>query len=340
MANNEIKAFVVESQDSSGLTTIRSKPLAIGMSRVAVAYSAVNYKDAMAAKAHPGIAKNLPHIPGIDAVGKLVEVSGEGDGIGESHRVGDLVLVTGRGLGVSHWGAWAEEIVVPNDWVLPLPSGIKPVEAMALGTAGFTAAQCIEALQLNGVLPDAKKTSLPVVVTGASGGVGSLAVRLLVQLGYRVTAVSGKPEFDAQLRTWGAEQVIRRQDWDSPSDRPLLSGQFSGAVDTVGGRVLENLLKQIAYRGAIAACGLAGGAEIQTTVYPFLLRGITLAGIDSAECPMKNRLEIWSKLSEEWRLENLLDSTTMVELEQVANVVDAMLAGRTRGRTIVRICGD
>lgn len=294
---------------------------------IRVQYSAINYKDAMAATGHQGIVRTFPHIPGIDAVGTIITSDDD------RFSIGDPVLVTGYDLGVKHWGAWAERIVVPSSWVLPLPEGLTPREAIILGTAGFTAAQCVDALQRHEVTPESGK----IAVTGASGGVASLAIKILARLGYQVVAVTGKMDQRQRLLDWNAAEVISREQLIDTSDRPMLSARFAGAIDTVGGKVLESLLKQIAYRGCVAACGVVGGSRLDTTVYPFLLRGVTLAGIDSAMCPAQPRQQIWQKLGTQWKPPELSEQTNEVSLDEVPQAVASMLAGQHIGRSIIRI---
>ncbi|QDV14562.1 putative acrylyl-CoA reductase AcuI [Rosistilla oblonga] len=293
--------------------------------RVAVRWTSLNYKDALAATGHPGIVRHFPHVPGIDVIGEVI------DSDDPQFATGQTVIVTGHELGTSRHGGWSQQIRVPASWIVPLPQGLTPREAIILGTAGFTAAQCVQSLQHHGVEPDSGK----VVVTGASGGVASIAIQILSRLGYDVVAVSGKPDQHSRLKRWGAAEVIDRNDFIDESKRPLLSARYAGGVDTVGGPTLETLLRTTAYRGCIAACGLAGGHELQTTVYPFLLRGITLAGIDSAMCPMPQRLEIWNRLASDWKPAGLEDLANEISLDDLPAAVDSMLAGKHSGRSIV-----
>ena len=330
------KCFWVE-QDASGNVTSRltSRPItdlpthSDGQEcvKIAVEMSSLNYKDALAANGHSGIVRKFPHIPGIDAVGKVTESAVE------SVTVGDDVLVTGYDLGVGEFGAWSEHIRVPESWIVPMPPGMTAREAMALGTAGFTAAQCVLSLIEHGVAPD----SGPVAVTGATGGVGSLSTRLLAKLGYEVIAVSGKAEQHEQLKQWGAADVIARNEFIDESARPLLKAKFAGAVDTVGGQTLETLLRTTRYRGCITACGLTGGHELKTTVYPFLLRGITLSGIDSAMCPMPHRREIWKRLAGDWKLDGLESMSKSIPMDDLPSAVEQILAGKNCGRVVVAI---
>jgi acrylyl-CoA reductase (NADPH) len=294
---------------------------------IRVRFSSLNYKDALAAEAHPGVVRKLPHVPGIDAAGVVAETSSE------KFQVGQEVVVTGYELGAGQWGGWAEYVRVPADWIVPLPAGLSLKEAMILGTAGFTAAQCVHAIQLNGVAPAAG----PIVVTGSTGGVGCLAVRLLARLGYTVVAVTGKKEQEPRLRAWGAARVFGRDEVASDSAKPLLSARWAGAVDTVGGQTLATIVRETQNYGVVAACGLVGGTDLPLSVHPFILRGVTLAGIGSAALPHDRRLEIWRKLSDLWRLDDLESLATTIGLAQLEQHVQKILHGQVVGRTVVEL---
>ena len=294
---------------------------------IRVSHSSLNYKDALAAQANPGVVRQLPHIPGIDAAG-VVE-SCESD----AYRPGDDVLVTGYDLGGAHWGGWSEYVRIPNAWAVPMPAGLSAEDAMTLGTAGFTAAQCVDSLQRHEITPQRG----PVVVTGATGGVGCLAVALLAHLNYQVIAVSGKVEKHPWLRELGASDVIGREAVDDQSGKPLLKAAWAGAIDTVGGNTLATLLRSLDHRGCVAACGLVGGTELPLTVYPFLLRGVTLDGIDSAQCPRGPRERIWQLLSSDWKLPVLDVVRRETSLDDLEGQIQAILAGEVSGRVIVRI---
>lgn len=325
--------FVVAQADDRIDARLESRPLgdlSPGDVTVRVEFSALNYKDALAAQGHPGVAKKLPHVPGIDAAGTVAE-SRSAD-----FRPGDQVIVTGYELGAGRWGGWAEFIRVPADWVIPLPHGLTLREAAVYGTAGFTAAEAVEALEQHGITPERGE----IVVTGASGGVGSLAVRLLSQLGYAVVAVSGKPEQQDWLKSLGAREVVPRESVDDKSPRPLLPARWAGAVDTVGGNTLATILRSTQNSGCVAACGLVGGTDLPLTVYPFILRGVTLAGIDSAWCPRARRVEIWNKLAGPWKPARLTEQVTEITLSDVAGYVERMLRGQVAGRVILRIARD
>ena len=295
---------------------------------IQVEFSSLNYKDALAASGHKGVIKKLPHVPGIDCAGTVFESNDP------SIQVGDSVLVTGYDLGQGHWGGWSELVKVPADWVVPLPTDLTTREAMLLGTAGFTAAQCVDALLRNGMQPDDGE----VVVTGATGGVGSIALRLLAKLGFSVVAVTGKTPRHSDLMELGAIRVVSREEIVSESQRPLLSASWAGGVDTVGGELLNSILRSTQYGGTVTACGLVAGEELNMTVYPFLLRGINLCGIASAECPRDHRLKIWGNLADKWKLDNLEHAKfcTEVALAELPNKVQDILAGHIIGRTLVR----
>jgi acrylyl-CoA reductase (NADPH) len=294
---------------------------------IEIAYSSLNYKDALATQAHPGVVRKLPHVPGIDCAGTVATSAASGI------EPGQQVLVTGYDLGAPSWGGWSAFVRVPAEWVVPLPDELSLRDTMIYGTAGFTAAQCVTAIQHHGITPERGE----VVVTGASGGVGSVAVAILAKLGYKVVAASGKPAQAKLLQQLGALRIIPREEVTDDSDKPLLPARWSAAVDTVGGNTLATLLRSIDHRGCVAACGLVGGDKLPLTVYPFILRGVTLAGIDSAKCPRGPRLEMWKKLAGEWNVLQHLESLVReVRLGEVMSEVERMLAGKNAGRILVR----
>jgi acrylyl-CoA reductase (NADPH) len=294
-------------------------------------WTSLNYKDALAATGHPGVARQLPHVPGIDVAGVVAEVAGPSST--SPLTIGDEVLVTGFELGAGQWGGWSGYVRVPREWVIRLPSQMTLREAMVLGTAGFTAAQCVDSLQHHGIEPN----SGPVVVTGSTGGVGCIGVMLLAKLGYHVAAVTGKQSLHERLRDWGAADILAREDVLDSSTRPLLSGRWAGALDTVGGNTLATLIRQTRDHGCVTACGLVGGTDLALSVYPFILRGVTLAGITSAGCPRSKRIELWEKLARPWRLPQLDSITTEITLDQVGSLVPKILAGEVVGRTVIRV---
>jgi len=312
---------------SADVVSVPEENLPPGDVTIRVVYSSVNYKDALAATGHPGVVRQFPHVPGIDAAG--VVVASDTD----QFSVGDQVIVTSYELGVDRWGGWSELIRVQPEWIVPLPAGLSLKEAMILGTAGLTAAMCVESLIHHHIQPDSGK----ILVTGASGGVGSFAVSLLKQCGYEVTAVSGKPETHQRLLDLGADEVVDRLSIDISSDKPLLKGHWAAAIDTVGGSLLSHVIRSIQPQGCVAACGNAGGAHLVLTVFPFILRGVTLDGIDSAWYPIEKRAALWQKLATDWKLHDLESRATVISLEQVQRTVDSLLNRTHQERTIIQI---
>lgn len=292
-----------------------------------VKYSSLNYKDALSSIGNRGVTKTYPHTPGIDAAG-IVETSSVDD-----FEPGDKVIVTGYDFGMNTSGGFAEYIRVPAKWVIKLPHLLSLKESMIYGTAGFTAALSVYKLTQSGVTPSDGE----ILVTGATGGVGTVAVSLLSKLGYDVIAATGKLSQTEVLVALGAKSVIHRRDIDDESGRPMIKGRWAGVIDTVGGNILSTAIKSTNYGGSVTCCGNVGGADFSTSVYPFILRGVTLFGIDSVECPMSLRKEIWEKLASEWKLYNLEDAVDEVDLEGLGDKIDAMLKGEHKGRTIVKI---
>lgn len=329
MDDRRFPCFLV-TKDAGGVraeTTERSvNDLPAGDVLVRVEYSSINYKDALSATGNPGVTRKFPHVPGIDAAG-VVESSTAAD-----VKAGDAVVITGHDQGQNTWGGLAGYVRVPAAWIVKLPKGLTPRAAMSYGTAGLTAAQCVEALVARGVTP----ASGEVVVTGASGGVGSIAVGLLAKLGYAVSAVSGKPAAAELLQRLGAKTILKREDVNDTSGKPLLASRFAGAVDTVGGNTLATLLKSMHRGGVVAACGLVGGAELSVSVFPFILRGVDLVGIDSVECPQEQRERIWSNFAGAWALPQLDALTTEATLDEVPKHVEQILKGNVTGRVIVK----
>lgn len=325
-----MRAYVVsqDGEDVKGeVTTLATDQLPAGDVTVEVEYSSLNYKDGLACIPKGGIVRTYPHIPGIDAVGQVVESQNA------SFAVGDRVLITGYDLGVSHWGGYAEYVRVPAAWVVKTPDSLSNFEAMALGTAGFTAAMCLFVMERNGVTPDQG----PVLVTGATGGVGSVAVNILAQKGYTVAASTGKADQHDYLRDLGASEILSREDVSITDERPrpLLKATWAGAVDTVGGSALSYLLRTTNLAGNIALCGLVGGHNFNGTVIPFLLRGINLLGIDSVICPMPYRQEIWQRLATDLKPSNLEQMSQVISLDGVTDAVGEILQGKVKGRLLV-----
>ncbi|TWU00126.1 Acrylyl-CoA reductase AcuI [Botrimarina colliarenosi] len=310
----------VERQTNDDLPAVEGPAVLID-----VECSSLNYKDALACRGHRGVVRKLPHVPGIDCAGCVVASDSD------DFRPGDAVLVTGYDLGAARWGGYSGRVRVPADWPVRLVDGFTPRDAMAYGTAGFTAAQCVMAIA-DRVSPDEGD----VVVTGATGGVGTFAVALLAKLGYRVTAVTGKPDQAGQLRSLGATEVVGREAVADDSGTPMLSERWAAAVDTVGGTPLTTLIRSLRYRGVVAACGLVAGTELPLSVYPFLLRGVTLAGIDSAKCPRGPRLEVWRRLMGDWRIELPADLLTTLTFDRLEEGVERILRGGVAGRTLIK----
>lgn len=310
-------------------TLVEFSPGEVGGGEVLIRnrYSCVNYKDALAATGAGRIMKRHPLIGGVDVAGTVEESADP------RFKPGDEVLVTGYGLGVEHDGGFAGYSRVPADWVVPLPKGLGPFQAMAIGTAGFTAALSILRMEHNGLKPE----NGPVLVTGATGGVGSLAVDMLAALGYEVTALSGKDEQHDYLKELGAAHVLSRHSLEM-GDKPLEKGQWAGAVDTVGGKTLGWLTRTMLPNGVIAACGMAGGVDVHTTVMPFILRGVSLLGIDSVMCPMTLRREVWQRLSDDLKPAHLDEIIgKVVKLDELPGVFQDLLDGKVTGRVVVDV---
>jgi putative YhdH/YhfP family quinone oxidoreductase len=294
---------------------------------VRVHYSSLNYKDALSATGHRGVTRQYPHTPGIDAAGVVEESAAD------EFLTGDEVIVTSYDLGMNTSGGLGQYIRVPADWVVPLPENLSLRESMIYGTAGFTAGLSVRGLQAHGVTPDRGE----ILVTGATGGVGSLAVGILAQEGYQVVAATGKPDQAPFLVDLGAREVIHRDEVRDTSGRPMLRGRWAGVVDPVGGDYLATALKSTRYGAAVACCGLVASPELPTTVYPFILRAVTLLGIDSEDCPMHIRRKIWQKLAGPWKLPHLEFLASECSLEGLEFEIERILQGKQRGRVIVRL---
>jgi NADPH2:quinone reductase len=289
-------------------------------------YSSVNYKDALAPTTSGRIIRDFPRVGGIDLAGTVISSADS------TFAEGDDVLVTGYGLGVTHDGGYAKYARVPSEWVVPMPQGLTPFDVMAIGTAGFTAGLSIMEMEHNGLSPGHG----PVIVTGATGGVGSVAVELLAGLGYEVTALTGKDDEHDNLRALGAAEVLSRHELET-GGRPLEKAIWAGAVDAVGGKVLAWLTRTMRYRGCIASSGLTAGIELDTTVLPFILRGVRLLGIDSVMCPMDLRRRVWQRLATDMKPTRLPTVARTIGLAGLPGAFATLLAGEARGRTVVRI---
>lgn len=330
MSTNTYCAFRIHKDNQghhAGIETLPKPEPGAGEVLVRVTHSAVNYKDALAGTGKGKILRTFPLVGGIDAAG-MVEQSNHPD-----YRVGEGVIATGWGLSFDHDGAYAQYLCVPGDWLVALPAELDARTAMILGTAGFTAALAVQRMLTNGQRPELG----PILVNGASGGVGSMAVAIFAKLGYEVVAVSGKPALHDWLAALGASRIIGR-DALADAKRPLETAQWGGAVDNVGGEMLAQITRTMVPNGNIAAIGLAGGHELHTTVMPFILRGVSLLGCNSVDVPHPLRSELWHHLAGDWRparLEDMLTET--VALEDLPDVFERMLAGETHGRVLVEI---
>lgn len=293
---------------------------------VAVSHSTVNYKDGLALTGRAPIARRFPMIPGIDLSG-TVETSSHPD-----FKPGDKVLLNGYGLGETHFGGYSEYARVKGDWLVPLPKEFTPAEAMAIGTAGYTAMLCVLALEDAHVTPDKGV----VVVTGAAGGVGSVAVALLAKLGYQVAASTGRPEEEGYLKSLGASEIIPRSEL-SADPRPLGKVRWAGGVDSVGSKTLANVIASLRYGGAVAACGLAAGMDLPTSVAPFILRNVSLLGVDSVQMPRPRRLQAWQRLARDLDVKKLAAMTQTIPISGVRKAAEDILAGKVRGRLVVEI---
>ena len=294
---------------------------------IKVYFSSLNYKDALSAIGNKGVSRNYPHTPGIDAAG-IIETSES-----ENFKVGEEVIVTGYDLGMNTSGGFSEYIRVPSEWVVKKPVGISLSESMALGTAGLTAGLCVRKLINHKLTPDSGK----LFVTGATGGVGIVSLMLLSNLGFEVVAITGKLESQDMLKKYGASEVISREDLDQPLISPLQKSVYAGGVDAVGGNVLSNLLCATSQRAAIACCGMVNGADLNTSVFPFILRGLSLYGVDSAETEIGIKEEVWKNFSSVWKLEDLENEIKEISLSDLPAEIDTILKGQQIGRIRVKI---
>jgi acrylyl-CoA reductase (NADPH) len=330
MAGDRFKALVLEQQDkkvSHSVREIATGDLPQGDVTVAVEYSTVNYKDGMVVKGLGNLVRTYPHVPGIDFAG-TVEQSSDG-----RYKPGDKVVLTGWRVGEAHWGGYAQKARVKADWLVKLPDGLTAKQAMAVGTAGFTAMLCVLALETHGLKPDAGT----VLVTGAAGGVGSVAVSILAKLGYAVAASTGRPAEHDYLKSLGAVEIVERVSLSEYSGRPLDRERWAGCVDTVGASTLASVLSQLQYGRSVAACGLAGGAKLETTVIPFLLRGVNLLGIDSVMQPYENRVRTWRRIASDLPHDKLAAMTGVTGLGGIADAAERILQGKIRGRMVVDV---
>lgn len=323
------KALVVNKTDnefSVQVKTLQSNDLPEKGVLIKVKYSGINYKDGLATIPSGKIVSTYPFVPGIDLAGTVVESDDE------RYKKGDEVIATSYEIGVSHYGGFSDYARIPADWIIPLPEGLTLKEAMIYGTAGFTAALSVQRLQENNITPEKGK----VLVTGATGGVGSLAISMLSTLGYQVVASTGKTEAHEYLQGIGASEIISREDVNNGKVRPLDKQLWAGAVDPVGGETLAAIVSKLHYNGAVAVSGLTGGTQVPTTVFPFILRGIRLIGIDSVFCPMEDRKPLWTRMATDLKphhLEETIDKE--ITLEDLPDALPLILQGKAKGRTLV-----
>lgn len=331
MSEQTYKAYVVnEAEDKTFKRSIKEnliQDLPEGDVLVKVHYSSLNYKDALSATGNKGVTRKFPHTPGVDASGEVVESTDA------RFTTGQKVIVHGYDLGCNTWGGFGEYIRVPADWVVRLPENLSLRESMIYGTAGYTAAYSVLRLEEFGVNPEKGE----ILVTGATGGVGSVAVAILAQSGYEVVASTGKSDQEAFLLELGAKEVISREDSHDDSGRPLLRGRWTGVVDTVGGEILSTAIKSTNPRGVVTCCGNVASAELPINVYPFILRGVSLVGIDSQDSPMDQRQLIWNRISTDWKLDRLESLTTEITLQELDSNIDLILQGKQKGRVLVSL---
>lgn len=323
------KSILINKTDSDyhvALTEIDESSLPEGDVTIDVQFSSLNYKDALAITGKSPVVRRFPMIPGIDLVGTVASSTHP------EFSEGMPVVLNGWGVGEVHWGGMAQKACLKGDWLVPLPSTFDPLQAMAIGTAGYTAMLCIMALERNGVTPDKGE----ILVTGAAGGVGSVAVAILSKLGYRVTALTGRPEESEYVTGLGATEIIPRSELSEPG-KALARERWAGVVDVVGSHVLANACASTKYGGVVAACGLAGGMDFPATVAPFILRGVSLIGIDSVMCPRETRLEAWQRLEQDLDLSKLGSIAHEVGLSETIEAAEDLLAGKIRGRVIVDV---
>ena len=322
------KALMLEEKDgkvASSLQDVEEARLPEGDVTVAVSHSTLNYKDGLILTGQGKLVRQYPHIPGVDFAGTVLESANP------SFKPGDAVILTGWRVGENRWGGYAEKARVKGEWLVHMPKGLDARRAMAIGTAGFTAMLAVIALQEHGLRPQ----NGPVLVTGAAGGVGSVATAILARLGYQVTCSTGRAETHDYLKSLGAAEIIPRSAVEKPSGRPLDSEKWAGAIDSVGGSTLAAILSMMMYHSSVASCGLAGGAKVETTVIPFLLRGVNILGIDSVLCPIDRRRTAWSRLAQELPFDKLDAMIETVKLKDLPALAPKILAGQVRGRVVV-----
>lgn len=323
----QYSAYYVEEKDgsfSSSIAQLELQKPAEGFVQIKVSYSSLNYKDALSASGNKGVTRNYPFVPGIDAAGIIT------DGNSSQFEDGDEVIVTGYDMGMNTPGGFGEYINVPANWVVNRPANMTAIEAMSIGTAGLTAGASVLKIQKS-----SGESDLPVLVSGATGGVGSIGVMLMSKLGFEVSALTGKSSSINFLQSIGANNIILRDEYLEAPSKPMEKPLFSSAIDTVGGNILSRMLPQISPHGVVACCGNVAGIEVNTTVFPFILRGIMLAGIDSAESPIEFKTKIWNKFANEWRLD-LSSLIKVVTKENLQQEIDLILKGGQQGRVVLK----
>lgn len=324
-----MKAYIVEKVEDkkfiSGVKEIDIPKVGNNEVLIKATYSSLNYKDALSSVGNPGVTRNFPHVTGIDVAG-VIEKSNS-----DKFAIGDKVLVTGYDLGMNTDGGHQEFVKVPDSWVVKIPEIISDREIMIYGTAGLTAALSVNELLNNGI------TQGNILVTGATGGVGSIAISILSKLGFNTTAISGKEDKIPFLKDLGASEVILRKDFDVENKRPMGSEKYDGVIDTVGGNILAEALKLIKYDGVATCCGLTSSFELNTNVFPFILRGVRLIGIDSVECKIEKKIAAWEKIASDFKIDTLEKLTNEITLDEIKEAYEALIAGKAAGRYLVKI---
>ena len=323
------KALVVEKENGGfkrSVKTLEVDDLPDNDTLVRVSYSSLNFKDALSATGNKGVTRKFPHTPGIDAAGVIEETKSD------AFKPGDEVIVTSYDLGMNTFGGFGEYIRVPSEWIVKLPSGLSLKQSMIYGTAGFTAGMSVYEL-VSRIKPDDGE----ILVTGATGGVGSMAVSILSTLGYSVACVSGKPGAPEHLKPLGAKRILSREEFLKDHEKPLLKEEWAGAIDTAGGDLLACAIKSARLGGIVTCCGNTAGGELPLTVFPFILRGISLVGIDSQHCPMERRKAVWEHLAGDWKFDHLDDLYTETDLEGLDPYIDRILKGEITGRTLIKV---
>ncbi|MHB1686775.1 MAG: YhdH/YhfP family quinone oxidoreductase [Ignavibacteriaceae bacterium] len=332
MKENKFTAFVVHEENGKFIREIKTKSiddLPVDDVLINVKYSSLNYKDALSASGNKGVTRKYPHIPGIDAAGIVVESTDS------EFCPGDEVLVTGFDLGMNTSGGYGQFVRVPSKWIVKLPEGMSLKESMIYGTAGFTAALSLYNLETAGLSPAAKED---ILITGATGGVGSLSIAILSKAGYKnIVAATGKTDKESFLKNIGAKKIIHRDEVDDNTNKALLPIRWAGVIDSVGGNILSTAIKSTVHGGAIAVCGLTQSPIMNTTVYPFILRGVKLLGSDSAQCKMNIRKMLWNKLANEWKPDTLHLIASECSLEELSEKIDLILQGNITGRVVVKL---